>query len=208
MFGNTPEKEPLTLRSKVEAILYYKAQEVSIKDLASITGASPKEVKVAVKDLQNSLQDRGLSVVQHGNKVALVTDERASEIITSFQKQEDQKPLSKSALETLSIVAYKGPIGRADIDYVRGVNSTYALRNLILRGLVQKVQDNGATRYSPTLEALRFMGVEDQGSLPHFDELNSAADGVIDEEKEIEKEKESTVFGEEEAQEDTKDTTE
>ena len=196
MFGKVSISDPLSRASQLEAILYFKAQDVTVKELASVTDSSIQEVKSALKELQESLKDRGVSLVLQGNRAVLTSDARASKLIESMTNGEKEKELSKSALETLSIVSYKGPVSRPEIDYIRGVNSTYALRNLVLRGLIEKVKDGGATLYMPSIEALRFMGAESQEDLPHFEKLNTKADAVIKEEHTREEQESSTIFDE------------
>ena len=82
------------------------------------------------------------------------------------------KDLSKATLETLSIVLYKNGATRAEIDYIRGVNSTFSLRALSVRGLVEKIQDPSDNRrfiYKPTFELLSFMGVTKVEELPEYE---------------------------------------
>lgn len=89
-------------------------------------------------------------------------------------KDDLQKDLGKSALETLAIILYQGPIKRADIDYVRGVNSQFILRNLLMRGLISRVDDPSDERtflYKPSLELMAFLGITDIKQLPDFEEV-------------------------------------
>jgi segregation and condensation protein B len=72
------------------------------------------------------------------------------------------KDLGKAGLETLSIILYQGPISRAEIDYIRGVNSNFILRNLLIRGLIERVEnphDQRSFLYKPTLELISYLGL-------------------------------------------------
>ena len=91
--------------------------------------------------------------------------------MSAFTKEELSRDIGKAGLETLSIIIYRGPISRREIDYIRGVNSTFIIRNLLIRGLVEKVQaekDQRSFLYKPTLELLSFLGVRNFEELPDY----------------------------------------
>ena len=169
----------LSLSAQIETLLFYFAKEISIKELAKMLNVSTRDIKKSVKEMTTEYSGRGLRVVTNGRAVSLVTPPEMSAVLESLTEQEKQKALSKSALETLSIVCYKAPVGRADIDYIRGVNSTYALRNLLTRGLIEKVKDGSAVHYQPTTDALKFLGLEQQSDLPDFESILKKADEII-----------------------------
>jgi segregation and condensation protein B len=105
-------------------------------------------------------------------EVMLGTSPEASKLIEQITKEELTKDLGKAALETLSVILYKGPVKRSDIDYIRGVNSTFILRNLLIRGLVEKKQapdDARASVYSASFELLAHLGVAEIKNLPNFE---------------------------------------
>jgi segregation and condensation protein B len=107
--------------------------------------------------------------------VALGTAPELSDMIENLQKEELNKDLSKAALETLSVVLYKNGASRAEIDYIRGVNSSFSLRALSVRGLVEKVLDSKDNRryvYKPSMELLSYMGVTSVEELPEFHEVH------------------------------------
>ena len=85
--------------------------------------------------------------------------------------QKDVKDLGKAGLETLSIILYRGPATRRDIDYIRGVNSQFILRNLLIRGLVEKIQNPDDQRtffYKPTFQLLSYLGIGKLEDLPEY----------------------------------------
>jgi len=94
----------------------------------------------ALKNLETSLSDRGIVLVTKEDEVTLGTAKDTSELIEKLTKDELVRDLGKAGLETLSIIIYQGPISRAEIDYIRGVQSNFILRNLMIRGLVEKIQ--------------------------------------------------------------------
>jgi segregation and condensation protein B len=90
-------------------------------------------------------------------------------------KLDFEEDLSRASLETLAIVAYRSPITRAGIEAVRGVNSTFTLRTLLLRGLVERYENPADQRsylYRPAFDLLKYLGIEKIENLPNFPELN------------------------------------
>jgi segregation and condensation protein B len=99
----------------------------------------------------------------------LVTQPEFKDFLQSLDDGEIIKEFSKGALETLALIAYNGPITKSDIDYIRGVNSQFMIRNLIMRGMIEKQTSQKSSGYCITIDALRYLGVTDVGQLPHFD---------------------------------------
>lgn len=168
------ENTPLTLDAKIEALLFYKGEPVSFKELAKSFSVTEEEVKTAVSALSEKLSGRGVSLIINEREVMLGTAPELSSFFEDLRKEELNKELSRASLETLSIVLYKEKVSRADIDYIRGVNSGFILRNLSVRGLVDKVQDtkdSRVTMYSPSLELLSHLGVSKVSDLPDYESV-------------------------------------
>lgn len=162
----------MTLDSKIEALLFFKGEAMQIKELAKLLSVDNDTIKEALDKLKEKLSYRGISLIQKEEKVMLATSPEMSELIEQIRKDELVKDIGKAGAETLAIVLYKGPITRAEIDYIRGVNSTFILRNLLIRGLVEKVsnpKDNRSFLYKPTIELLSFLGIKNIKELPEFD---------------------------------------
>ncbi|HEY4498607.1 MAG TPA: SMC-Scp complex subunit ScpB, partial [Candidatus Paceibacterota bacterium] len=109
--------------------------------------------------------------VRKEDEVMLGTAPELSELIQTLTKEELSKDLGKAGLETLSIILYFGPITRSEIDYIRGVNSTFVLRTLLIRGLIERVQNKADQRsflYKPTFELLSHLGIKDIQHLPEY----------------------------------------
>ncbi|HPS21636.1 MAG TPA: SMC-Scp complex subunit ScpB [Candidatus Paceibacterota bacterium] len=181
------------LAQKIEAILFFKGEPVTIDKLLSILKVSREELAEAIISLNSKLADRGIVLMEKENELALGTNPEFSDLISDLQKEELNKELSKSSLETLSIVLYKNGASRADIDYIRGVNSSFILRALVIRGLVEKIVDKKDSRryiYKPSFELLSYLGVKSVEELPNYGELNisleDAAKNIEDELKEEE----------------------
>ncbi len=164
--------------ARLEALLFIHGEPVPFKKIAEVLSVSQEQVQGLVQELENRLnaEDRGLTLVMSEEKVQLVTKAEFSDIIQSFVKSELSEELSPASLETLAIIAYFGPISRSRIDYQRGVNSSFILRSLLLRGLIERSSDpahQNSYLYTPTLDMLKYVGVHKQAELPSFEQFSS-----------------------------------
>ncbi len=160
--------------AKIESLLFYKGEPMQIKKVAEILSITEGEVRDALLILKERQTNSGLTIVENGNEVSIGTNKEASDFLEVLRRDELSKELSKSALETLSIILYSSGATRSEIDYIRGVNSSFILRNLAIRGLVEKKTDVNDTRrfiYSPTIETLQFMGVSRVQELPDYENV-------------------------------------
>lgn len=166
----------MPLDAQIEAVLFFKAEPVSAKQLCAIFSKTEEEIRAAIATLEEKLRDRGMRVLQFEDLFTLGTAAKASELIEKLTREELSRDLGKAGLETISIVLYQGPISRREIDYIRGVNSTFILRNLLIRGLVEKVanpKDERSFLYQPTLELLSHLGVEKIEQLPEYESVRT-----------------------------------
>lgn len=170
----------MNLDAKIESLLFFKGEPMSVKDIARLLSVKELEVTEAIAVLKNRQINTGLTTIENNSEISLGTNKEASEFLESLRKEELSKDLTKSALETLSIILYKGTATRSEIDYIRGVNSSFILRNLLIRGLIEKnidAKDSRRYTYSPTIETLQYMGINNLSELPDYanvlKELNS-----------------------------------
>ncbi|MFH0755255.1 MAG: SMC-Scp complex subunit ScpB [bacterium] len=164
------------LEKKIEAVLFWKGEPMSIKKLSQIFEKTEEEILISLKNLEANLFERGIILVFKENEVALGTSKDVSEIIEKLTKEELVKDIGKAGLETLSIIIYQGPISRAEIDYIRGVQSTFILRNLMIRNLIEKItnpKDQRSFLYKPTFEVLSFMGISKIEDMPNYAEARN-----------------------------------
>jgi segregation and condensation protein B len=110
----------------------------------------------------------------------MVTSPETSEFIKKYIKDETTGDLSRPSLETLTIIAYRGPISKTDLDRIRGVNCALILRNLLVRGLIESKDDKDSEEvfYNASLEFLKFLGVNRVDELPDYEKLHK--DDCID----------------------------
>jgi segregation and condensation protein B len=165
----------MDIEKKIEAILFWKGEPVSRKKLGETLKVEKTQIDEGVEKLKAGLAGRGIVLLEKDGEISLGTAPELSELIENLQKEELNKDLSKASLETLSIVLYKNGASRAEIDYIRGVNSSFTLRALSVRGLVEKIidpKDNRRYIYKPSFELLSFMGIKSVDELPDYSEVN------------------------------------
>ena len=176
----------MELESKIEGLLFYKGEDVQIKKLAELLNVTEDEIEESLKKLELSLQGRGLVLIRKEDRVVLGITSELSSLIEGIRKDEITKELSRASLDTLSIILYKNEVSRSEIDYIRGVNSSFILRNLLVRGLIEKIIDPKDSRrflYHPTFDTLSFMGITSIDQLPNYNEVRAQLQEVIKQEE-------------------------
>ena len=160
------------LTNQIESVLLFKNEPVTVKDLAGWLGAKPEEIKASLGELQTFYAERGLTLITDGESYAFGTHPNNSALIEQLQKDELSRELGRAGLETLAIVLYRGPVSRREIDHIRGVNSGFILRTLLIRGLIERADVAGERSYSykPTLKLLEHLGVRRIEDLPQYGE--------------------------------------
>jgi len=170
----------MNLSSSIEAVLFYKAEPVALKKLAELLHVEQVAVISALDELETRLSGRGLALVRTTDDVMLGTAKEYSSLIEEITKDDLSRDLGKAGLETLAIVLYQGPVGRADIDYIRGVNSQFILRALLVRGLVERVDNPSDARsflYKPSIDLLAHLGLSKIEDLPEFVAIKKDIEG-------------------------------
>lgn len=158
--------------------MFATARPMSHKELAAICGVSVEEMREASAALRERLRasESGLQLVVQDHELELVTHGDLGEDVRHALKQEASAELSKAALETLTILAYRGPLTRPEIEQIRGVQSALMLRNLLLRGLVELHEEErlGQPTYRVTLAFLKQLGLSSVEDLPEYASLRHA----------------------------------
>ncbi len=169
----------MELDARIEAILFYKTEPVSPKALADFLCVSIEEVVGALATLTHTLSTRGVRLLTTDTAVQLITAPEASELIEQLRKDELSTDIGKAGAETLAIVLYRGPLSRVEIDRIRGVNSAFILRNLLIRGLVERrahPTDSRSFTYAVTPSLLQHLGITAREELQDFTEVMNAID--------------------------------
>lgn len=166
----------MTLDAQLEAILFAIGGPTTVRRLMDVCQTSSEDLEAALLGLQARLeQGSGLQLTRHGSEIELVTHPEAAEVVRTVAKVEAQAELSKAALEALSILAYRGPLTRAELEQIRGVQSAIILRNLMLRGLVEAKEESrlGQPVYQVTMDFVKHLGLARLEELPDFASLHA-----------------------------------
>jgi segregation and condensation protein B len=135
-----------------------------------------------------SLGDRGIRIVREGEHVALATAPAAHEMIEKMRREELEGPLGKAGLETIAIIMFKGPVARSDIEYIRGVNCSSILRSLMIRGLIERVdnpKDKRSFLYQATTDLPAYFGIGKMEELPQYAAIKAQLEGIITEREQM-----------------------
>ena len=167
----------MNMESILESLIFVSGEPVGFKKLEKIIGKDKEELKLTAGVLAKKYEEekRGLRILIKDNQVQMVTAKENSEYLDKFLQGDLQDNLSQAALEVLSIVAYRGPISRAGIEEIRGVNCSFTLRQLLIRGLMERVNNPSDARaylYQISFDFLKKLGVKNVRELPDFEELN------------------------------------
>ena len=165
--------------AQLEALLFNYGEALSLSRIDKILKLKKGEAKDLIQLLQTSLEERGsgLSLIIDKDKAQMVTHPDCAPILEQIVKAELKEDLSPAALETLAIITYTAPIPRSQIDYVRGVNSSFIIRNLLLRGLIDRETDSERKNiylYSPSFELYQHLGISSSKELPEYENFSQA----------------------------------
>jgi segregation and condensation protein B len=160
----------------IEGLLFYKSAPQKKTSLLKLYSVSPTELKTAIAHLKNRLEAGATRLIETENEITLATAPTLAPFIEQIRKADIKSDIGKAGAETLAIVLYRGPVSRSEIDRVRGVNSSFILRNLLIRGLIERSANSKGSGYSfaVTPALLAQLGVSDSTSLPEFARITDA----------------------------------
>jgi segregation and condensation protein B len=164
--------------AQIEALLFIAAEPLTIRQLAQSVECTAADVETALQELTAVYAGRGVQLQRHADQVQFVTAAQAAAAVARYLNLQPGARLSSAALEVLAIVAYRQPVTRAQIEAVRGVDSSATLRVLLARNLILEVgRLETAGRpilYGTDSTFLQHFGLTDLAQLPPLDHDNSA----------------------------------
>jgi len=167
----------MKLKSQLESLLFVSLKPLGVKELAQLTKSKPQEVEEALAALDTDYHDneRGLSLVKNNGQYQIATAGANADLVKAFLRDETTGELSQPSLEALTIIAYRGPIAKLELDRIRGVNCSLILHHLLLRGLVEEKFDRTKNEnyYTVTHDFVRFLGLGAVSELPEYVKLNA-----------------------------------
>jgi segregation and condensation protein B len=161
----------VTLEQKLEAVLFFAGGPMNAAELSGILGVEEQQVSAAAVTLANNLAGRGVELLTVEGEYELVTSPEVSDVVAAMRKEEHTKELGKASAETLAVIVYRGPVSRAELEEIRGVNCAHALRELSIRGLATRkepVRPQDPVRYVATPALLEHLGVTDVADMPGY----------------------------------------
>lgn len=171
------QPSPDQLPAVIESLLFIVGEPQEIAALARSLNVPRRQVEKAVEELIASRDGRGVFVQRLGDRLQLATIPEAAPYVEQYMEAE-HGPLSRAALETLAIIAYRHPVTRSVIESVRGVNSDHAVATLLARELIEEVgRAPGPGRpvlLAPAVRFLQYFGLQQTGDLPPLPELPDA----------------------------------
>ncbi|OGY56264.1 MAG: SMC-Scp complex subunit ScpB, partial [Candidatus Colwellbacteria bacterium RBG_13_48_8] len=166
-------------------LLFVHGEPIKVSKLSSLLKVDENKVEESLNILKEKLassDDRGLALIIRDGEVQLTTASEVAHLVSRLIKEELDTKLTPASLEALSIIAYLGPCSRALIDYIRGVNSTFILRSLMVRGLIERSSDpkrRGSYLYQTTFDFLRHMGLGSAQELPEYDKYQGLVEAFL-----------------------------
>lgn len=164
------------ITTTLEALLFASAKPMAVSTLKKALDVSDEVLREALDDVKArfNAEGSGIHLVEADGAVQFATNPACAEALEALTKQEASGELSRPSLETLTIIAYRGPVTKPEIEQVRGINCSLILRNLLMRGLIEETDD--ASRLQPTytvsVKFLRHLGVHAASELPQYGDLH------------------------------------
>jgi len=160
------------IKSAVESMLFIWGDSLDIKDIVEILEVEKKRVEEAVDalilDYEN--QDRGIVLKKFGESYQLKTKDKNYKYVSTLYKPNTHRGLSDAAMETLSIIAYKQPITKIEIEQIRGIKSSYIINALKDKGLIEVVdrldKPGNPMLYGTSMDFLSYFGLKSIDELP------------------------------------------
>ena len=170
----------MELKYLLESLFFVSTKSLDVKELAVFLKKDINEVEIALKALITEYQDnnRGLRIIESGRKYQMASAPDNAKLVQDFLQTEISGELTPASLETLTIIAYRGPIKKTDLEKIRGINCSLILRNLLIRGLIEQKTDKNDddNEYVVSLEFIKFLGLTSVKDLPDYDKFHNSED--------------------------------
>ena len=169
----------MELKHKIESVLFITGEPVSIKKLLVILNEKRENLEGALEELTKDYASRGIILIRKEDEWQFGTNPENARLVEDLAKSAFTEDLSRAALETLSIVAYKGPLTRLEIEFIRGANSSFTIRNLLMRGLVERIENPKDARsylYKISFDFLKHLGLSAVHELPEYEIMRGHAE--------------------------------
>lgn len=169
----------MSIISQIESVLFVAGKPLNAKKISKVLNCSEEEAIESLERLftKYNVTDSGVSIINNNGDFQMVSSAENKEAAEKFIKAEIGGELTKAQLETLTVISYRGPLTKPEIEQIRGVNCGLILRNLLIRGLIKEHEDPTGLlpKYEVTVEYLRHLGLNDIRELPDYETLHNHA---------------------------------
>ncbi len=172
----------MDIKLTIESLLFVAGEPLSAKRLSKIINVKKEKVEETLEELKEEFQNQNRGIRLINNKSTnkkeewlMVTAPESASFIQKLKKEVIEGDLSLASQETLAIIAYRGPITRAGINEIRGVDSSYILHQLLLRGLIERsihTEKYKAYLYNVSFEFLQHLGISNIQELSQYEEFS------------------------------------
>ena len=181
--------EKLNLKEIIYSILFVAGDGIEKGFIGEKLGISTKDVEKALDELEGELSgERGVHLIRYKNKVQLASNPSYANYISDVLNPIREKSLTRAALETLAIIAYKQPITKLEIEDIRRVNSDYAVQILVDQNMIEVVGRKDAVGkpllFGTTENFLKRFNIQNVNELPDYEQLLERIATIRDEEDE------------------------
>ena len=179
----------MNIKEIIKATLFIAGEGIEVEFLAEKLEIKKAEIKKLIEEIKKEMntEDSGIQIIEYKNKIQLTSNPKYADQISAVLNPIREKSLTKAALETLAIIAYKQPITRLEIEDIRKVGSDYAINILEEHKLIEVVGRKDAVGkpllYGTTDEFLKRFDLLDISALPDYDDLLERIAVIRDEEK-------------------------
>lgn len=167
----------MSIISQIESILFVASKPLTVKKIAKVLNLEENVVQESLENLviKYNIHDSGVLIISSNGDYQMVSNFENKEASEKFVKAEISGELTRPQLETLTVISYRGPLTKPEIEQIRGVNCSLILRNLLMRGLIKEHVDSTGllSKFEITIEYLRHLGLVDIKELPDYEILHN-----------------------------------
>lgn len=162
--------------SQLETILFVASRPLTLGKISEAIGETKEKTKELLEQIQEKYNhdDSGIVIIKNNDEYQMVSQPKNRELAEKFMKAEVLGELTKPQLETLTVISYCGPLTKAELEQIRGVQCSIILRNLMMRGLVRESQGrlDILPTYEVTTDFIKYLGINKLEELPDYQELH------------------------------------
>lgn len=164
---------------KIIQIILAEGGEITFSNLCNFLNIKEDALQKEFEDVKKIITVLGMNFIVQNKKASIAINSEVSQILENEENKDLQKPLSESALQTLSVILYKDKTTKAEIDFIRGVDSSRSLKTLLLRSLIEKHEDKNKRFYTTSTDTLRYLGISDLSSIPNKTEFEEKLNSLL-----------------------------